>query len=507
MLINKGRKMNIDFENPFSDYGSIVGRERFIGRNECLRVIENRTLRPSEPGNLAIIGEPRIGKSSLVNQAILVRKNDYLKKKIIPIWINLATFQHSSSFFRALVTSSYDELEELNLITESIDNASKKAFSDSATWIEGYGKIQRYFQKIRDQDIRILFVLDEFDHARLLFKNDITGFQGLRELSYRPDWRINYITTSRRTIREIEEHSQAISTFDGIFQKHYLGMFDQNDLISYFSRIKSIGIPLSGKDEKTIYEYCGGYPYILDMVCYEIVEKFRITNKLDIFQSVKQAETSLFDQYDRMMNLMKEDNSLNKLLQILIGPVIDIKQIDVDHFMKYGLLRSIESSDNYQAFSKHFQDYLRLIERQVILWPIWQKTELALRHIITTKMISKYGSQWINVLEKSKPNLETIFENCRRAQAKEQRLFGSRASQNLIDFTYPDDLFTIIFAEWKDVFSLIFLKDKNYWSQRSQLLTKVRNPLAHCRDSILAEYERQLADGYCKEIIAVLENS
>jgi hypothetical protein len=57
--------MNSDFENPFADYGSVVRGERFIGRTENLKVIENRYVRPKESGNLAIIGEPRIGKSSL----------------------------------------------------------------------------------------------------------------------------------------------------------------------------------------------------------------------------------------------------------------------------------------------------------------------------------------------------------------------------------------------------------------------------------------------------------
>ncbi len=208
-----------DFENPFADYGNIVRGERFIGRQDNLRVIENRVIRPHEPGNLAVVGEPRIGKSSLVYKSILERKQELITKRVLPIWVNLATYDHAHVFFRSLLTQCYDQLEELGLLSEPVQIAAQRAIEDTLAWSEGYGRIQRFFEKVRLSGYRILFVLDEFDHARYLFKNDVSGFQGLRELSYRPEWRVTFITTSRRTIREIEEQSQAISTFDGIFHK------------------------------------------------------------------------------------------------------------------------------------------------------------------------------------------------------------------------------------------------------------------------------------------------
>jgi hypothetical protein len=499
------KQMIENFENPFSDYGNIISGKRFIGREASIDAIKNRILRPKDAGNLAIIGEPRIGKSSLVNHTVMEHKKELISKNIIPIWINVATFKQSSSFFRALVTDCYDELEDLDLLTKSIKKAKKRAIEDESTWNEGYSKIQRFFKKIRQEGLRILFILDEFDHARYLFMNDISGFQGLRELAYRPEWRVTFITTSRRTIREIEEHTHAISTFDGIFQKHFLGMFNEIDLQEYFSRLDLTGVTTNQELKEQIDFYCGNYPYLLEMIGFEIIETFRKTEQVDFINSVKKAESSLYDQYDRMISLMQEDNSFSKLLQILIGPIIDVKQTDVDTFLRHGLIKSASDRDYYQAFSTHFHEYLKIIEREVDLWPIWKKTELALRHLITSKMTVKYGDQWLVELEKSQTKLKRIFDSCRSAQAKEKRSFGNRASQNLIDFTYPSDLFAIMFAEWKDVFSSVLRKDKNYWDQRAQLLSKVRNPLAHSRDSVLAEHERYLAEGYCKEILAVLE--
>ena len=104
------------------------------------------------------------------------------------------------------------------------------------------------------------------------------------------------------------------------------------------------------------------------------------------------------------------------------------------------------------SYSEHFHDYLKLHERETEftddLHAIWSKTENALREVITTTPVRcTYGDDWIEELEKTRPNLKEIFNKCRQAQQKEERLFPDQASQNLIDFTYPADLFRIILAK------------------------------------------------------------
>jgi len=499
--------MYTDYQNPFADYGTIISGDRFIGRQNSLKVIESRVIRPRKPGNLAIIGEPRIGKSSLVYKAVIERRDELIAKKYLPIWINLATFDNSSLFFRYLVISCYDELEELGWLNKPIIRASERALEDELSWSEGYGRIQRFFQKVRQSDIQILFILDEFDHARFLFKGDISGFQGLRELSYRPEWRVTFITTSRRTIRHIESQTQAISTLDGIFHKHYLGMFEKIGTDAYFLRLSSVSISIDSFIQKQVDFYCGGYPYLLEMLGYEMVEMFYEQQQVDVKKCIQTLERSFLDQYDRMLDLMREDETLHKLLQILFGWAVDVKQTDIDDFLRYGLLQITEQG-TYQAFSMHFQTYLKLVERQVDLRNVLRETEIALRYFITEKMRDKYGDSWIEELEKKHPKAKTLFDRCRGEQQREKNSFGSRASQNLLDFTYPRELFDVILIknEWQTVFKSIFGKGPPYWDQRAQLLSRIRNPLAHNRDQVLYEHERQIAEGYCKEILELIRN-
>ena len=498
--------MKQDFENPFADYGTIVHGERFIGRKNDLQVIESRVIRPREPGNLAIIGDSRIGKSSLVYRTVIDRKDELIAKRLLPIWINLSNYDDAPVFFRSLVTICVDELTEVNWLTESIKRSAERTLEDKLSWSERYGRIQRFFERVRRGGNRILFILDEFDHARYLFQRDISAFQGLRELSYRPEWRVSYIVTARRTIHDIELQTQAISTFDGIFHKHYLGMFDIEDIEEYFARLTSLGISDDASLREQVAFYCGGHPYLLELLGYEVVEFFRERQVVDVNEAARRSLSSFLNQYDRMIELLREEGTLGKLLQALVGPVFDVKWTDVETLLKYGFIKP--SEQGYVAFSEHFQTYLNLVARDWDLWPIWRETEKSLRKFITQIMVEKYGESWIEELEKVKPHLkEAVFNHCREVQKKEEKAFGSRASGNLIDFTYPQDLFTIIFAEWDDTFRKHLGHDKSYWVQRSQLLAKIRNPLAHNRDESLFDYERQIAEGYCKEILTIIEQS
>ena len=499
--------MDRDFANPFADYGTIVHRERFIGRKYDLQVIENRVIRPRSPGNLAIIGDSRIGKSSLVYKAIVDRRDELLAKRLLPIWLNLSSYDHAPVFFRSLVTRCLDELEELGWLSRNIQQAAERALQDELSWSEGYSRIQRFFEKVLKAGIRILFILDEFDHARHIFRDNISAFQGLRELSYRPEWRVSYIITSRRTVRDIELQTQSISTLDGIFHKHYLGMFDADSIEEYFGRLTSVGIPNDISLREKIAFYCGGHPYLLELLGYEVVALFQEKQVIDIDRAARRSMPAFLSQYDRMKELLREEGKLDKILQVLFGPVVDVKWTDVEILLKYGFIKE-DGQGTYIAFSDHFQTYLEIIERQFDwdLWPTWRQTEKALRHLIARTLREKYGNNWIEILKKAKPNLRAIFDRCREAQAKEAKVYGSRVSTNLIDFTYPQDLFSIIFAEW-NVFKDVLGQDKNYWGQRAQLLAKIRNPYAHSREEVVCDYERQIAEGYCKEILEKIENA
>lgn len=496
----------MNFENPFSDYGKIVRGERFIGRGQIIGVVESRIIQPTNPGNLAIVGVHRIGKSSLVYKTIIEQRAKLTGKGILPIWRGLSSYDQSSEFFRSLVDEYVSEMEDLGWLTERIQRSANRALESNASW----DRIKRFFKDVQNTGYGVIFILDEFDDARNLFKGE-TAFQRLRELADYPDYRLSLVLTSRRNIRDVELSAGSSSPFHNIFQVQRLGMFNDEDLEIYFSLFSSIGIQITETTREHILSYCGGHPYLLEMLGWEIVERFRHNQEqeIDVDTAANAILQSVFEHYDDVIRLLREDGMLNKLLQILFGPVIDVKQTDVTELQNYGLLQPAENG-TYTTYSEHFHNYLKLHERSTEfaadLWPIWRDTEKALREVITTAMFNVHGSQWIERLEEERPNLKSIFDECRKAQEKEERSFGDRASQNLIDFTYPADLFTILCAKglWKPYFEPIFGHTPNYWEHRKQLLAKCRNPLAHNRSEVLQVHELKIIEAYCQEILSIL---
>ena len=96
--------------NPFADFGSIVYGQRFVGREKELNVIAQRVLGDNY-GNLAIMGLPRIGKSSLAWHGIMTKKEQLQKKKIVPIFFQTGSCRDARSFFTQILLCLHDEMQ------------------------------------------------------------------------------------------------------------------------------------------------------------------------------------------------------------------------------------------------------------------------------------------------------------------------------------------------------------------------------------------------------------
>lgn len=503
--------MTMKILNPFADYGKIVYGNRFIGREDNIRTIDNRIINPAKSGNLAVIGMPRIGKSSLVWKAIMERKEMLLIRKIIPIWIDVGIFNKITDFFCDIIAECENELKRLNLINDTIIDTINQIYDDNLLWNKRFNFILKFFKMIKDLNYKLIVVLDEFDNARNIFKDTAEGFQKLRALSYNPRYSVTFITTSRRSIKNIEKTLKGSSTFYETFMDNNLGVFNADDIEKYYEIFSSIDISLSIEDKNEILNYSGKHPYLLDILSYEIIEKYIDEKLINVEKASSNVEEKIVKHYDHLIDILKEDGTISKLLQILFGPLVDITGADINSLLGYSLIEQI-NGDEYHALSHHFQEFLKIINREVDLWPILGETERKLRNIISIALYKHYGENWIEKLEKA-PQLEAIFKKARIDQEKEKNTFGARASTDLLDYTYPMDLFTIISREWGVIFKYSFGIDergkkiqKNYWETRISFISKFRNPLAHHRSGIIKDYERQLVEGYCKEILLFIKH-
>ena len=166
-------------DNPLADFGNIVKGERFVGREKEITEIHNRVTGKAF-GNIAIMGLPRCGKSSLVWNALMEQKDDLLKKKIITIRINIGDVSSSQEFFDILVDKSFFEIE--NLIDEQTNSKLKEILdllqSGKLKTYEQKRYLYRFYKLLKKTDFRIIYILDEFDYVKKMFK--LEDFQILR---------------------------------------------------------------------------------------------------------------------------------------------------------------------------------------------------------------------------------------------------------------------------------------------------------------------------------------
>lgn len=123
-------------DNPFADYGNIVFGDRFIQRPIELGAIESRCIRPRSPGNLALIGETRMGKSSLAYQALIHHRERLYDQRILPVWLNVATCDNYRSFFQMLVRETSAYLASLQWINSALLEAESYVFNESDPWFQ-----------------------------------------------------------------------------------------------------------------------------------------------------------------------------------------------------------------------------------------------------------------------------------------------------------------------------------------------------------------------------------
>ncbi|QTA80878.1 p-loop domain-containing protein [Desulfonema limicola] len=471
------------------------------------------------PNNLAIIGYPRIGKSSLAKQAVIQKKECLLQENKIAIWIDFSGFSSREAFFKGLVRYSFENLKRSGKsIDDEVEKQAAEVLGKQKVWDDLKYDIEIYFEVLRSKGYYTIFILDEFDEARNKFDNNPEAFREMRHLGYDSEqYGIAFVTTSRRSIRDIEIQSKVSSTLDGIFGKEYLTAYNLQEIFEYYRLYEDIGINLSENQKKQIKYYCGGHPYLLASLGFEIVETFKEKKDFDIDIIFRKILLHFFDYYEQLIALLREDKTFINLLKILFGPKIDINPPDIDELIIYGLIKKGEKY--FIAFSEHFQNYLKYKEREenieIDKWRLISQAEKGLRQLILNVFKDNFGDSWeeyylnkYNNIPDKKKRLNEIFDMLKNAYQRDIEQYGSLAlNLTLLDQTYIHQLFDyFILFSWDDLFKTIFKKDKSYWNEVKKYLEKVRNPMAHQKIEVLLESDIIKAEEYCKEILTIIEN-
>lgn len=240
--------------NPYLNRVSIKDPAQFFGRSREVSKIFSR-IGASRPQSISVVGERRIGKSSLlqfinhpeVRQRYLDRAESY--------------------------TFAFIDLQQKRRLTLSEFFVELFALLAAATGDKTLTKLKPSFDSVRTvldnfrRDGRKLVVLfDEFDAITTNRAFDLEFYSFLRSIANNYD--VAYVTSSARDLQELC-HTQLIadSPFFNIFTNVFLRAFTRKESIALISEPSAeAGLPLEGYARR-IMEIAGYFPYFLQIAC------------------------------------------------------------------------------------------------------------------------------------------------------------------------------------------------------------------------------------------------
>ena len=290
-------------------------------------------------------------------------------------------------------------------------------------------------------------ILDEFDAARTIFTRS-APFELLRAIAYEPDVRVALITTSRRTLPEIVVRSTAeLSTFPQIFGLPVtLGCFGGSELTALIQRSPSADESLQKALFAWLGRETGGQPFLssaLLSVLHDWWADGGAPSSLSeaewqFGKAVAACGQLIVDHHERMLELLRGEGRLTKLLEVLFGPQETAGPLDAERMAREGIIK--ETDDGWAAYFEGFHQYLGLLEgtRTSDNWRLWQRTETGLRATLAIALKTAYGDLWQVELAESQARLAAECED-RREHGRS--VYGEPApDDNLLEYAYPADL-------------------------------------------------------------------
>jgi hypothetical protein len=488
-------------DNIYADVG-VPTLDRYINRIEIEKLISQRLIDNKAFGSLSLVGLHKIGKTTIVRNMFLKNQENLLKRNIIPIYIVMSNFNSPIYFFKSMVNEIFDFLEDNNIFIDEMIIRKRERFIES-NLEESLQEIFAFFKALKKKlEYRIIVVVDEFDSAISLFEFKSSYFQILRQLASEPDYKIGFVFISRRLIESIESKIPATSAFTNVLDRTFVSTYSEKELNKYYEVLhNSFTFKAEIKDFYTF--TTGNYPYLMDKLSYYLVQD-NIVDSICLEDTKKVYNMHIndfYEQYEKLKNLLIEEDLFDELLQIAFDMPFDIKPEKIQRLNNYGLI-----DQNWVVFSESFKDYLLSQKGLNDYHKIWNKTENALKYLSKHIYQKSYGTSWDLLLREKYKNhkLKKSINSAEFFMSEEKRLHNQPIDTYYIDTIATSGLLLLIEGEW-NYFQNIFGKTKEHWADVFEPIKNVRNVIQHNREMVLDDLVLRKVILHCEEIIFIID--
>lgn len=260
--------------NPFTYGNPISDPTRFVGRQRAVEQVFSR-LRNSEFESSSLVGERRVGKTSLLNY--LAHPNVRYSYGLDPdkylfVYVDLQMVDKNTTpvrLWQRLLQqiAHYCQNNEAKRVLEHISD--KETINTFA--------LDDVFHSLDENDQYVVFLLDEFEN---ITENQHFGpdfYYGMRSLAIRHN--LSLITSSRHDLIELC-HSEAIrsSPFFNIFANINIRLFTEVEARHLISlSLAETGVSFTDIEIDTIFRIAGYHPYFLQIACTVLFDSYSMS--------------------------------------------------------------------------------------------------------------------------------------------------------------------------------------------------------------------------------------
>ena len=259
--------------NPFLFGSPIRDREHFFGREIVLRQVMNR-LRSMQDSS--IIGERRIGKTSLlyyIQHPDVIHYYGLEAEKYLFVYFSFdgAGYLTPTRFWQRLLHSLQPRVNNQTLLSE----IERLLAMDEIDPFD----IEDLFLAISSKDLRVVFLLDEFETVTQATNLDADFFSHLRSLATGHYIGLIFVTSSRQKLSELSHTGIVGSPFFNIFETFFLKPFRPESATEAVTKLLS-GTEVSFDPQEMAYllSITGQHPFFLQMAASYLFDAYTLHN-------------------------------------------------------------------------------------------------------------------------------------------------------------------------------------------------------------------------------------